>query len=241
MPIHYTGIVKPKPLYSGDPNELPRYSVPEAARYLRMSEATLKSWVSGRSYPVVSGERRWEGLIHRPDPRDSRLSFANLIEAHVLTALRKQYRVKMPQVRIALEFAREKLGVDRVLLSKNLRVTKGNVFLEHLGKLINVGQGGQEAMPEILDAYLHRIDWDLQGAPIRMFPLTRDDYQNAPKLVTIDPVLAFGRPVVERKAITTSVIAERFRAGESMLEIAEDYDLEAFEVEEALRYEALAA
>jgi uncharacterized protein (DUF433 family) len=117
---------------------------------------------------------------------------------------------------------------------------KGNVFLEHLGKLINVGRGGQEAMPEILQAYLQRIDWDLQGSPVRMFPLTRDDYHNAPKLVTIDPVLAFGRPVVERRGITTSVIAERFKVGESMLEIAEDYDLEAFEVEEAIRYEALA-
>jgi uncharacterized protein (DUF433 family) len=189
---------------------------------------------------VAAGEKHWEALIHRPAPGDSRLSFSNLIEAHVLTALRKQFRVKMPQVRSALEYAREKLGVDRVLLSKNLRVMKGNVFLEHLGKLINVGRGGQEAMPEILQAYLQRIDWDLQGSPVRMFPLTRDDYHNAPKLVTIDPVLAFGRPVVERRGITTSVIAERFKVGESMLEIAEDYDLEAFEVEEAIRYEALA-
>jgi len=95
-------------------------------------------------------------------------------------------------------------------------------------------------MPEILQAYLERIEWDPQDCPIRMFPLTRDDYHDAPKLLTIDPVIAFGRPVVERKAITTSVIAERFKVGESILDIAEDYDLEAFEVEEALRYEALA-
>jgi uncharacterized protein (DUF433 family) len=232
--------VKPAALYSIDPNELPRYSVAEAARYLRMSATTLKSWISGRSYPVSSGERRWEKLIHRPESNDTRLSFSNLIEAHVLAALRKQYQVKMPQVRTSLEYAREKLGVDRILLSKNLRVMTGNVFLQHLGRLINVGRGGQEAMPEMLHAYLERIDWDIQGAPIRMFPLTRDDYRNAPRLVTIDPVMAFGRPIVERKGITTSVIAERFKVGESMLDIAEDYDLEAFEVEEAIRYEALA-
>jgi uncharacterized protein (DUF433 family) len=214
--------------------------VAEAARYLRVPETTLKNWVLGRTYPVLSGERHLEGLINRPEPNDARLSFSNLLEAHVLNALRKQYRVKMPQVRTALDFARKKLGVDRILLSKNLRVMTGNVFLEHLGKLINVGRGGQEAMPEVLQAYLERIEWDPDGAPIRMFPLTRDDHQNAPKLVTIDPVVAFGRPIVERKAITTSIIAERFTAGESVLEIAEDYDLEAFEVEEAIRYEALA-
>ncbi|HEX3551922.1 MAG TPA: DUF433 domain-containing protein [Thermoanaerobaculia bacterium] len=53
-----------------------------------------------------------------------------------------------------------------------------------------------------------------------------------------DPIVAFGRSVIE-KAIKTSVIAERFKAGESIEGIAEDYDLEASEVEEDIRYEAL--
>jgi uncharacterized protein (DUF433 family) len=232
--------VDSKALYSVDPNELPRYSLGEAAKYLRMSDTTLKRWVSGRRYPGISGEGRWEGLIHRPDEEDPRLSFSNLIEAYVLLALRKQYRVRMPEIRTSLSYAQEKLGVERILLSKSLRAMKGNVFLEHLGKLINISRGGQEAMPEILQAYLERIEWEPQDHPIRMFPLTRDDYHSAPKLVMIDPVMAFGRPIVERRAISTSVIAERFRVGESILEIAEDYALEAFEVEEALRYEALA-
>ena len=229
-----------KALYSVDPNELPRYSVTEAAKYLRMPDTTLKRWVSGRRYPVASEERHWEGLIHRPDEGDPRLSFSNLIEAYVLLALRKQYRVKMPEIRTSLSYAQEKLGVDRILLSKSLRAMKGNVFLEHLGKLINVSRGGQEAIPEILQAYLERIEWEPQDHPVRMFPLTRDDFHAAPKLVMIDPIVAFGRPIVERRAITTSVIAERFSVGESILEIAEDYALKAFEVEEALRYEALA-
>lgn len=222
-----------------DPNELPRYTVPEAARYLQMSEATLKSWVSGRSYPVAGGEKHWEGLINRPDERDPKLSFSNLIEAHVLLALRKQYRVKMREVRTALEYARETLEIERILLSPELRVMQGNIFLQRLNDLVNVGRGGQSAMPEILEAYLDRIEWDLSGLPARMFPLTRADRLDSPKILSIDPRIAFGRPVVERKAIKTSAIAERFRAGESMADLAEDYDLEVFEVEEAIRYEAL--
>jgi uncharacterized protein (DUF433 family) len=222
-----------------DPNDLPRYTIPEAAHYLRMSATTLKSWVSGRSYPVAGGEKRWHSLLDRPSQDDPRLSFSNLIEAHVLLALRKQYRVKMRQVRTALEYARETLGVERVLLSPELRAMQGNLFLQRLNELINVGRGGQAAMPEILSAYLERIEWDRTGIPRRMFPLTRADHLDAPRILAIDPRIAFGRPVVERKAIKTSVIAERFRAGESMAAIAEDYDLEVFEVEEAIRYEAL--
>jgi uncharacterized protein (DUF433 family) len=236
--LRYTVGVDRTDLYAIEPIEIPRYSVAEAARYLRMSDSTLKSWVAGRNYPVAAGKKRWEGLIHRPDLEDGRLSFSNLIEAHVLLALRRQYRVRMPEVRMALETAREKLNVERVLLSQNLRVTTGNVFLEHLGKLINLGRGGQGAMPEILQAYLERIEWDQRNSPVRIFPLTQDDYSHAPRLLAIDPVVAFGRPVIERKAITTSVVAERFfKARESIQEIAEDYDLEAFEVEEAIRYE----
>ena len=204
-----------------------------------MSETTLKSWVSGRSYPVTGGEKHWDALIHRPSPEDSKLSFSNLIEAHVLLALRKQYQVKIRQIRTALDYAREELGIERILLSPELRVLPGNMFLQRLGELINVGQGGQGAMPEILGAYLERIDWDFAGVPARIFPWTRADHLDAPKILSIDPRIAFGRPVVERKAIKTSTIVERFRAGESISDLAEDYDLEVFEVEEAIRYEAL--
>jgi uncharacterized protein (DUF433 family) len=145
----------------------------------------------------------------------------------------------MPAVRTALDYATKALGVDRVLLSEELRATTGNIFLQHLGSLINVGTGGQEAFPEVLAAYLQRVEWNLDGLPARIFPLTRVDHSQAPRLVTIDPRIAFGRPVIERKSIKTSVIAERFKAGESIRDIAADYDLEPFEVEEAIRYEAL--
>ncbi len=220
-----------------DPNELPRYTVPEAAHYLRMSHKTLKSWVAGRSYPVSGGEKHWAGLIKRPDDADPRLSFSNLIEAHVLLALRKQYQVKMKEVRDSLEIAQEKFNTSRVLLSPQLRVTKGNIFFEELNQLTNLSKGGQGAIPEILEAYLERIDWNIAGMPDRMYPLTRPDALGSPKLLTIDPRIAFGRPIVKRNAIKTSAIAERFRAGESISDLAEDYDLEVFEVEEALRYE----
>lgn len=220
-----------------DPKELPRYTVPEAARYLRMSETTLKSCVAGRSYPVTGGNRQWVGLITRPDEKDPKLSFSNLIEAHVLLALRRQYRVKVKEIRTALEYTSRKCGIERVLLSRQLRAMKGNLFLQELDKLTNVGRGGQGAMPEILGAYLERIEWDFAG-PARMFPLTRDQHLDSPKILGIDPKIAFGRPVILRNAIKTSAIAERFQAGEAMADLAEDYDLEVFEVEEAIRYEA---
>jgi uncharacterized protein (DUF433 family) len=71
-----------------------------------------------------------------------------------------------------------------------------------------------------------------------MFPLTRPGQLHSPKLLAINPRIAFGRPTVERKAIKTSIIAERFKVGESKEDLTEDYDLEVLEVEEAIRFEA---
>ncbi len=219
-----------------DPNELPRYTIPEAAFYLRMSQNTLKSWVAGRFYPVSGGERHWDSLIQCPSESDSKLSFFNLAEAHVLLAIRRQYRVQMREVRIALEYAREALGIQRILLSPALQVMEGNLFLQRLNELIHVvGKGGQGAMPAILGWYLERIDRDVAGLPARVFPLTRTDQRRSPKIITIDPRIAFGRPVVARKAIRISTITERFKVGESIGDLAEDYDLRVFEVEEAIR------
>lgn len=81
-------------VYGGaDPRELPLYSLAEAARHLHLPPATLRSWVFGRTYRLADGREGFsEPLIQLPDPEDSRLSFTNLVEAHVLHALRAHHR-----------------------------------------------------------------------------------------------------------------------------------------------------
>jgi len=223
--------------------EIPRYSIPDAAQYLRIAPSTLGSWIRGRPYVIASGSAWWDGLIDRPDPHDSRLSFFNLIEAYVLNALRKQYKVPVPAIRTALVDAEKHYQIHHLLRSDQLRVTQSNLFLRHLGQLINVGRGRQEAMPEILEAYLERIEWSEAGFAAKLSPVTRDEPRKSPRLILIDPEVGFAKPIVRSKGIKTSTISERFQLGESVGDLAEDYDLGIDEIEEAIRYErpALAA
>ena len=59
--------------------EVPLYSVFDASRYLQIPENTLRSWVSGRSYPLRSGaHRRSDPVIELADSANARLSFSNL-------------------------------------------------------------------------------------------------------------------------------------------------------------------
>jgi uncharacterized protein (DUF433 family) len=121
-------------------------------------------------------------------------------------------------------------------------ITDGvDLFVHHYAVLINVSREGQLAMSEVLGAYLRRVDWDEAGFAIRLYPFTRKRELDEPKVVVIDPEIAFGKPVLANTGIPTATVADRYKAGESMDDLAEDYDLKRAQIEEAIRCELRAA
>jgi uncharacterized protein (DUF433 family) len=52
-----------------------------------------------------------------------------------------------------------------------------------------------------------------------------------------DPLRAFGEPVLRGRNVTTEVLGELYRAGETVDGIADSYELAPPLVDEALRYE----
>src|SRR3970040_700793 len=69
------------------------YGLAEAAHYVKLPTATLRSWVAGRAYPKAKGVGHFQPLIHPPKAQPLVLSFWNLIESHVLRALRTEHGV----------------------------------------------------------------------------------------------------------------------------------------------------
>lgn len=228
-------------LYDGtDPRNIPAYMLHEASRYTGVPFNTLRGWVSGRQYSTDSGIKYSKPLIIKPSPTDSSLSFTNLIEAHVLNAIRRKYVVAMPRVRKALDFLSERFDSKHPLAEHDFETDGVDLFVEKFGELINVSQGGQLAMKEILRAYLKRIERDENGLARQLFPFTRiaaSGNLDSPKIVAINPRVAFGKPVIAGTGIPTSIIAERYKTGESISEIADDYGRNQIEIEEAIRCE----
>ena len=72
--------------------EQPAYSISEASRYLSIPPATLRSWAAGRKYPTDKGPKFFKPIIQLPDDARAGLSFANLVEAHALDAIRRHHR-----------------------------------------------------------------------------------------------------------------------------------------------------
>jgi uncharacterized protein (DUF433 family) len=53
----------------------------------------------------------------------------------------------------------------------------------------------------------------------------------------IDPRISFCRPVLAGIGIPTAMLAERYKAGDSIDELAEDYNCDRLQIEEGIRCE----
>lgn len=210
-----------------DPREIPAYSVPEVAHYLCMPASTVRNW--------VSGTKNFRHVIELPQPNAALLSFFNLVEAHTLRSLRVIHGMDLPRIRSALEFVKKELGWERPLIHEGFKTDGARLFVEHLERIIDATANGQVVMREVI-THLERIEWEASIAA-RLYPFTRKSSDNAPKSVFIDPRFSFGRPILRESRVRTSVIADRYKAGDSIDDLALDYGCSRLEIEEAVRCE----
>ena len=225
-----------------DPRNQPAYPLKEAARYLRLPSATLRAWALGRPYPTAQGSGHFRAII-RPASSPPLLSFWNLIEAHVLRALRTEHGFSVKALRQAVDYAERELGIERLLLREELCFDAGQLFLDRYGRLINLSASGQLAMRQVLQAHLKRVKWDEGQFPVRLHPFLASAWADtalAAMPIAIDPRISFGRPVVVSRGISTAAIVARIDAGETVDALAADYELSTTEIEEAVLYERVA-
>ncbi len=155
----------------------------------------------------------------------------------MLRSLRTEHGVSLRSVRKALRYAENSLDLDRLLLRPELRTDGGRLFLEQYGRLTDLSASGQIAMRQMFDEHLKRVEWDGWEFPIRLYPFVSTEVPTTNRPIVIDPGIAFGRPVLHRQGISTRAIAERIDAGESVSELARDYEVGQPEIEEAVLYE----
>ena len=109
------------------PRELPAYTVSEAAHYLRIPVATLRSWVRGRYYPTERGRKFFQPVIILPDSSKPWLSFVNLVEAHVLEAIRRKHEVRLDRVRTAVNYMRSEFESKHPLADQEFETDRKSV------------------------------------------------------------------------------------------------------------------
>ena len=213
-----------------DQLELPLYGLAEAALYLRVPIKTLEYWAFGRG--------RVPPLVRVASRLPRSLSFMNLLECHMLAAMRSLYDLRLPKIRRGVVHLNETSNFRHPLIEQPLLTDRVDLLIRELDKFINLSRGGQLAIPEIVNVHLERVEYDKKR--FRFFPFVRQRSANEPKIIVIDPSVGFGKPIVAGTGIATSVIASRFNARESVPDLAREYGLEEKQIEEAIRWETRA-
>jgi uncharacterized protein (DUF433 family) len=208
--------------------ETPIYGLSEAAQYLRVPLNTLRYWVhGGGSVPP---------LVTLAMSEPSRLSFMNLLECHMLSSMRAIYEVRIPTVRKSLISLAKYVRHKHPLVEQALQTDRRDLFIEHLGSIVNLSKDQQILIPGVMEFHLERIERDPKGL-FKFYPFVMERAENEPKLIQINPAVGFGKPVISGTGVSTLVVASRFNARESVPELASEYGVTPQQIEEAIRWE----
>jgi uncharacterized protein (DUF433 family) len=213
-----------------DRREWPVYSLAEVSFFLNIPKPTLHSWTKER---VDSKGKIQEPLIVPADRKEVLFSFYNLTEAHILSVTTKVHKVRVPAIRAAIkELQATGLATgSHPLLSREFHTDGRDMFIKLLEKTVNLSRSGQLALKPIMDEYLERIERDEAFKPKKLYPS-----KQAHKIVAMLPTVSSGRPVIDGTGIPVASIWNRYRAGDTVEFIADDYDIAETQVEGAIGY-----
>lgn len=212
------------------------FTLREAAAYLGLPPSTLHSWArpGGNATPVIT--------CFPAQGRQATVPFIGFAEAYVLSAFRRA-GVPMQRIRPAVEVLASGIGVEHALASSRLYTDGAEVLYDYAAseddeelRGLTVVRTNQRQFAEVVRDYLKRITYGDDGWASRVrLPV----YQRAE--VIVDPRRAFGMPLVVHGGARVEDLVDRFVAGDTLADIAEDFGVPEPEVEDVIRVATRAA
>ncbi|HLK60645.1 MAG TPA: DUF433 domain-containing protein [Chthonomonadaceae bacterium] len=214
------------------------YSLPEAARLLRMPSATLRTWVEGRSVPSKEGRQVVLPVLHRPLQKvegETVLTFQDLIELHFISLFRSE-GVSLQTIRAASERAAVLFRTDHPFAVQRLRTDGKRIFAEltpkdieavRYDKILDELALGQTVIDSLAKSFFRKLDYDAHEVR-RWWPLGRENR------VVLDSERAFGKPIDAKSGVPTHALYRMVRGGESPERVAAWYGVELEAVQAAI-------
>lgn len=202
----------------------PIYLLADVARYTRLPSSVARRWVD------------WIPGRNGVSERRTGLCFLDLISMLVMHEIR-QYGVRPSRIRRAEHYLTRMLG-PYPLAQSNIWTDGYHILFNPESPLssevtpsalVSADRGGQSAFVELLQQYLHHIDYSPQGYATAWYPTNR---------VVLDPARQFGQPCVVGTRVPTRAIFLLSGAGDTKEAIARSFGIPLEDVEEALEWEA---
>lgn len=201
---------------------IPFYKVSEAARYARSNKDTVARW-------------NRLGVLPGKEPR-AELSYMQLIETAVVAAMRRA-DIPLAEIKSGHDYFARVLEVEFPFASHRFKADGRRIVLDYkelepetqLDKLLY--SDGQLGWKDVVEPLLKEFEYQDDGLAVRW------RVAGLKSKVIIDPQVSFGAPSVSGAA--TWVLRDRYLGGESVSDIADDFDLKEKEVLDALLFEGI--
>lgn len=206
------------------------YTVPQAARLVGAPSNKVRRWVFGlggrepiimADYPMLDGSRS--------------LSFHDLIEARFIRAFRNA-GVSFQHLRQVAMKAREEFGVGHPFASARFVTDGRRIILEQVdtdgrGDLTDYLSDQHTFADFIRRTILPGVEFDAKQLARSWRPWVETP------LVVLDPLRAWGHPILDRTGTPTAVVVQAFAAEGSASRAAAVYELTSEEVGQAIAFE----
>lgn len=212
----------------------PVYGVGEAAGLLGLPSSRVKAWLDGygrqgAAYPPV---------VRPQHTGDDTVTWGEFVELGYLREYRRA-GVPLQRLRPVIDELRKEFATPYPLATTQpyvmgkelvLRIQQKHDLPDSVAIVIRSGQ--QILLANDAQRFFKKVEFDQHsgtGEAIRLRPA------GATSPVLIDPLVRFGRPMVE--GITTERLWELFDAGETVEQIADGYEISSALVQIAVAYE----
>ena len=204
------------------------YSVPQAARILRVHSKVLRYWI---------GELSADSIVKRQFKAEHLLTFAELMELHFVKMFRDE-DVSFQAIRKAASEAARKFDADYPFTVKRFDTDGKSIFAtltsrETERELVEELKHGQLVFRTLIKPFFKKLDYRSTADIERFWPMKKSGR------VVLDPSRRFGQPIDSDSGISTDVIFQAVNAGggQDVIVVAKWFDIPPEAVQGAVRFE----
>jgi uncharacterized protein (DUF433 family) len=207
----------------------PIFTLREAAGYLGVPKSTMHQWARRSERPPLI-------TVFPRQGQQATVPFIGFAEAYVLSAFRRA-GVPLQRIRPAVDVLRREIGIEHALASQRLFTDGAEVLFDYAEQRdekdlldLVVVRTGQHQFSDLVRDYLQRIAYGTDGwaSEVQLPSYTQAH-------VIVNPEVAFGLPFVTGAGARIEDLVDRFLAGDTLGDIAADFEIPAAEVEDVIR------
>ena len=218
----------------GAHQDLLRYSLSEAARFLRVNPSTLRWWLEGGK----RGGKIYPPVLREESTGSSDLTWYEFIEAGWLSEYRRH--VPLRRLRPLVSALRNEFQVLNPLATIQPFVGAGLTLVRKLQSQLDIPEvlwivvgSGQLMLSKESDSFVKRVEFHRPTGAAGLYIV-----MPATEPVVLNPLKSFGIPTI--RGIRAETLSELALAGDPydmIIDIYSDYGITQFDIDTAIQFE----